>query len=78
MLIIKILFVDVSFTISLTTYAVPADQLPLLEPISDVTFNSPALSKPKTFPPLSDAEFVNSVEVIVLVLDSFIDLSNSS
>jgi hypothetical protein len=52
--------------------------LPLNVPNSCVTEISPELSKAKTLLALSVAPTVNSVDVIVFVLDNFIDLSSSS
>ena len=72
------LLLFVSLTISRITYAVEAAQLPLKVPSSCVTLISPELSKANTLLALSAAELVNSVEVIVLVLDNFIDLPSSS
>tara|TARA_R100000049_G_C1899087_1_gene49698 strand:- start:79 stop:294 length:216 start_codon:yes stop_codon:yes gene_type:complete len=68
----------VSFTKSLCAYEVDADQLPLNVPISWVTAISPELSKANILLALSVAPTVNSVEVIVFVLDSLIDLSTVS
>ena len=74
---IKILFVDVSFTKSLTAYVVLAAQFPLYTPNSCTTLNSPLLSKPKTLLALAAAFCVISKLPIVLVNENFIDLSNS-
>lgn len=78
MLAIKILLVEVSLTKSLTSYEVDADQLPLKVPNSCVTEISPALSNAKILFALSVAPTVNSVDVIVFVLESFMDLSVAS
>ena len=72
----KILFVDVSFTRSLTTYARPAVQFPLYVPSSCTTSNSPKLSKPKTLLALAAAFSVISKLPIVFVRENIIDLSN--
>ena len=78
MLAKKILLVDVSFTKSLAEYEVDADQFPLKVPSSCVTVSSPLESNPKTLLALSVAPTVNSVDVIVFVLDSLMDLSVAS
>ena len=78
MLAIKILLVEVSLTKSLTSYEVDADQLPLKVPNSCVTEISPEESNAKILFALSVAPTVNSVDVIVFVLDNLIALSNSS
>ena len=75
---IKMLFVEVSFTISLALYVVPADQFPTNVPNSCVTDISPEPSKARILFCLSVDPTVNSVEVIVFVRDNLIDLSSSS
>ena len=74
---IKILFVDVSFTKSLTLYERPAAQSPLYTPNSCTTLNSPLSSKPNTLFALAAAFSVISKLPIVLVSENLIDLSSS-
>ena len=72
--------VVVDLIISLSTYAavVTVASVPLKVPSSCVTDNSPELSNARTLLALSVAPTVNSVDVIVLVRDSFKLLSTSS
>ena len=68
----------VSFTISLPLKSVLDDQFPTKVPSSCVTEISPLVSNAKILFALAVAPTANSVEVIVFVLDSFIERSTSS